>query len=163
MTVRFCSAVMLVNNIKASREFYEGILNQTVEIDHGECIGFVGGLAIWQIEYAYKIMAKDFPSGLSGNENGRSELYFESDDLDDIYKKLTNKKVEFMHAIIEQPWGQRGFRIYDPDKHLIEIAEPMTTVIKRYLSQGMTPVEAAKRTFMPIEIVQKEADSMKAL
>jgi hypothetical protein len=38
MTIKFCSSVLLVNNIKASREFYEAILNQTVEIDHGEFI-----------------------------------------------------------------------------------------------------------------------------
>jgi catechol 2,3-dioxygenase-like lactoylglutathione lyase family enzyme len=163
MTVKFCSSVLLVNNIKASREFYEGILNQTVEIDHGECIGFVGGFAIWQIERAYQIMAKDFSNNLSGNENGHFELYFESDDLDDMHKKLTDKKVEFVHDMIEQPWGQRVFRLYDPDKHMVEMGEPMTAVIKRYLNQGMTLVEVAKRTSMPFEIVQKELDSMKPL
>ena len=60
MTVKFCSSVLLVHNIQDSREFYEDILNQMVEIDHGECIGFVGGFSIWQIEYAYKIMDKVF-------------------------------------------------------------------------------------------------------
>ena len=43
MAIKFCSSVLLVNNIKASREFYEEMLNQKSEIDHGECIGFVGG------------------------------------------------------------------------------------------------------------------------
>jgi catechol 2,3-dioxygenase-like lactoylglutathione lyase family enzyme len=160
MTVKFCSSILLVNRIKASREFYEEILNQTVEIDHGECIGFVGGFSIWQIEHAYEIMAKDFSGSLVGNGNGHFELYFESDDLDDLHKKLTAKKVEFVHDIIEQPWGQRVFRVYDPDKHMVELGEPMTAVIKRYLGQGMTPIEVAKRTSMPFEIVQKEADSM---
>jgi len=154
MTVKFCSSVLLVNNIKDSREFYEGILNQTVEIDHGECIGFVGGFSIWQIEHAYKIMAKNISNSLAGNENGHFELYFESDDLDDMHKKLTAKKVGFVHDMIEQPWGQRVFWIYDPDKHMVELGEPMTAVIKRYLNQGMTPIEVAKRTSMPLEIVQ---------
>jgi catechol 2,3-dioxygenase-like lactoylglutathione lyase family enzyme len=154
MTVKFCSSVLLVSNIKISREFYEDILNQTVEIDHGECIGFVGGFSIWQIEHAYEIMAKDFSNRLSDNENGHFELYFESDELDDMYKKLTDKKAEFVHDMIEQPWGQRVFRIYDPDKHMVEMGEPMTAVIKRYLNQGMTAVEVAKRTSMPFEIVQ---------
>ena len=56
--------------------------------------------------------------------------------------------------MIEQPWGQRVFRIYDPDKHMVELGEPMTAVIKRYLNQGMTPIEVAKRMSMPFEIVQ---------
>lgn len=154
MTIKFCSSVLLVNNIKASREFYEDILNQTVEIDHGECIGFVDGFSIWQIEHAYKIMAKDFSNRVSGNESGRFELYFESDNLDDMHKKLTDKKVEFVHDMIEQPWGQRVFRIYDPDKHMVELGEPMAAVIKRYLNQGMTLIEVSKRTSMPVKIVQ---------
>jgi catechol 2,3-dioxygenase-like lactoylglutathione lyase family enzyme len=154
MTVKFCSSVLLVHNIKDSREFYEGTLNQTVEIDHGECIGFVGGFSIWQIEHAYKIMDKNVSNSLAGNKNGHFELYFESDNLDDMHKKLTAKKVEFVHDMIEQPWGQRVFRIYDPDKHMVELGEPMTAVIKRYLNQGLTPIEVAKRTSMSFEIIQ---------
>lgn len=163
MAVKFCSSVLLVNNIKTSREFYENMLNQAVEVDYGECIGFVGGFAIWQIEHAYEIMAKDFSNTLSGNGVGLFELYFESDDLDAMHKKLTDEKVEFVHDMIEQPWGQRVFRIYDPDKHMVEMGEPMTAVINRYLNQGLAAVEVAKRTLMPLEIVQREADCMKKL
>lgn len=157
MAIKFCSSVLLVNNIQTSREFYEGMLNQKIEIDFGECIGFVGGFSVWQIEHAYKIMGKEFSGYVYGNKTVRFELYFESDKLDDLHKKLADKKIEFVHDMIEQPWGQRVFRIYDPDKHMVEIGEPMTTVIKRYLKKGMTPEEVAKRTLMPLEIVQKEA------
>jgi len=129
-------------------------LNQKVELDHGECIGFVGGFALWQRDYACKIMNKDFSNILSGNETDRFELYFESDDLDELHKKLTVKNVEFVHDVIEQPWGQRVLRIYDPDKHMVEIGEPMSAVIKRYLNQGMSPDEVAKRASMPLEIVK---------
>ena len=154
MAVKFCSSVLLVNNIKASREFYEDILEQQVEIDHGECIGFIGGFAIWKIERAYEIMSKNFSNSVAENEDGHFELYFETGDLDDMYKKMTDRKVEFVHDMIEQPWGQRVFRIYDPDKHMVEVGEPMVAVIKRYLDQGLTPSEVAKRTAMPFEIVQ---------
>ena len=34
---------------------------------------------------------------------------------------------------LEYPWGQRDFRLYDPDKHIIEIAEDMNTVIRRFI------------------------------
>jgi hypothetical protein len=59
----------------------------------------------------------------------------------------------------EQPWGQRVFRVYDPDGHIVEIGEPMPVVIQRFLAQGMSAEEAAERTSMPLEIVQKIAES----
>jgi hypothetical protein len=51
------------------------------------------------------------------------------------------------------------FRVYDPDGHIVEIGEPMPVVIHRFLAQGMSAEEAAERTSMPLEIVQKIAES----
>jgi hypothetical protein len=33
--------------------------------------------------------------------------------------------VELIHPILQQAWGQRVFRFYDPDRHIVEIGEPM--------------------------------------
>lgn len=161
MSVKFCSSVLLVNDIKDSREFYEDVLNQKVEIDYGECVGFVGGFSIWQKKYAYEVMGRALLNQVTDNKDDCFELYFESDELEDLHNKLTAKKVEFVHDMIEYPWGQRVFRVYDPDKHMIEFGEPMNRVIKRYLNQGMTPGEVAKRTSMPLEIVQAIAAEAK--
>jgi len=43
MRVNFRSSVLFVQDVAASRHFYENILQQRVEIDYGENIGFVGG------------------------------------------------------------------------------------------------------------------------
>ncbi len=47
------------------------------------------------------------------------------------------------------------FRIYDPDKYIVEFGEPMDIVIKRYIGQGMSAEETAIRTSMPLDIVSQ--------
>ena len=49
---------------------------------------------------------------------------------------------------------QRDIRIYDPDMHIVEIAESMESVIKRFLSQGMPVDEISKRTMYPIDFLK---------
>ena len=85
-----------------------------------------------------------------------SELYFEEDNLDDLLEKLKEYgSIEYIHAIKEQPWGQRVIRFYDPDMHIIEVGESMESVARRFLSQGFSIEETAKRISMPEEFVQQ--------
>ena len=73
-------------------------------------------------------------------------MYAETRDIPDL---------QWVHEIKEYPWGQRNIRIYDPDLHIVEIAEDMNTVIRRFSSQGMPPEEIAARTMLPLEIVKQ--------
>ena len=66
-----------------------------------------------------------------------------------------------MHPIVEAPWGQRSFRVYDPDNHIVEFGEPMSTVIIRLYQLGMSPEEINKKSFMPIEIVKNVIKNLK--
>ena len=158
MTIKFSSSVLLVKDLNLSRNFYEGLLEQSVALDHGECLGFAGGFALWQREHALKIMQLKQEESLNGNGEPQHhfELYFEVDDLDSILEKITLGKFELVHGIFEQPWGQRVLRVYDPDRHLVELGEPMSVVIRRFLQIGMRPEEVAERTSMPLEIVLEE-------
>ncbi|MNF16443.1 hypothetical protein D3C80_2194590 [compost metagenome] len=61
----------------------------------------------------------------------------------------------WVHEIREYPWGQRDIRVYDPDKHIVEIAEDIGVVIKRFIEQGMSVEEVSKRTMFPIEVVKQ--------
>jgi len=112
-----------------------------VESDFGENIEFASGLALWQIDYAYNVMSKDISKCIFGKNSSHFELCFESDDLDGTYNMFKNKNVEFVHDMIEQPWGQKAFRIYDPDDHIVELGEPMTAVVKRLLDCGLSRSE----------------------
>lgn len=152
MEIKFCSSVVLVKDVLKSKEFYMNLLKQEVEADYGENIMFTSGLSIWQIDYAYKSISKDINDCVFG-KNGRFELYFESDDIDNAYKLFKQSGIEFLHELIEQPWGQKAFRIYDPDGHILEVGEPMLLSVKRLLKEGFTPEQVSKRTSMPIETI----------
>jgi hypothetical protein len=130
-------------------------------MDFGRCVGFIGGFSIWDRTYAHKMM--DLNEKINLKNNKVAELYFEIEDLDSLFTKLKRKKIKFVHEIIEQPWAQRCFRIYDPDNYIIEFAEPMTVVIKRLYNQGLTHNKIVKKTLMPVEIVLDIIDRIKSI
>jgi len=75
------------------------------------------------------------------------QLYFEVEDLDYWQNKISSTEgIEFIHKAKEYPWGQRFFRFYDYDKFIVEVAESMESVAKRFLSQGLSVEETAERT-----------------
>jgi catechol 2,3-dioxygenase-like lactoylglutathione lyase family enzyme len=151
MEIKLVSSVLFVKDIQVSRHFYETVLGQKVLMDHGPNVGFEGGFAIWQAEHAHQMVFG------SPQEKGKacSELYFESPQLDEVLTNLETCGVKWIHPLREQPWGQRVVRFYDPDDHIIEIGEPMPSVILRYARQGMSAEQIAGRTFMPREIVDQ--------
>ena len=159
MNIKFQSSVLFVKDIKTSRHFYEEVLGQKVLMDHGPHVAFVGGFAIWEADYAHETIfgRPSSEMGPLGREN--CELYFETEDLDAAWVRLSEAGVEFVHPIQEQPWGQRGFYLRDPDGHLVDLGEPMPVVIGRFLAQGMSVEEVVKRTFMPLEVVRQIAES----
>ena len=81
-------------------------------------------------------------------------IYFESGDVDALYKRLTVEAVKVIHSIVEQPWGQRVFRVYDPDNHIIEFAESMASVVLRLDKKGFSLEEIAEKSLMPMEFIK---------
>lgn len=160
MDIVFQSAVIFVKDIETSRSFYEGLLGQQVLMDHGPNVGFEGGFAIWQAEHAWQIIDHQPPGtpGPLGSHN--LELYFETEDVETAVARLVDADVPVVHPLREQPWGQRVIRVYDPDHHVVEIGEPMPSVIRRFLGQGLSIDEVALRTSMPLNVVQQVADGM---
>ena len=58
-----------------------------------------------------------------------------------------------MHPVKTHAWGQRAVRFYDPDGHIIEVGENITSVCQRFADNGMTPEQIAKRMDVPLEYV----------
>jgi catechol 2,3-dioxygenase-like lactoylglutathione lyase family enzyme len=159
VTVKFESSVIFVKDIDVSRRFYEDLLEQKVAMDFGPNVGFESGFALWQVDHAYEMVfgapAND-PAPL-GCKN--IELYFETDALDDMLARVTEAQVTLVHPTYEQPWGQRAFRVYDPDGHIVELGEPMPVVVNRMLASGMSMEETAQRTGMSLEVVHAMAQA----
>ena len=151
MNIKFESAVVFVKDVAASRQFYEGVLEQEVFMDFGPNVSFAGGsFAIWQVDHAHEIMMGE-ASGEVGQ--GELEVYFESDDVNGVVVRFEEAGIKFVHPMREQPWGQRVVRVYDPDGHIIEVGEPIPVFVTRFLQEGMTVEQAAERTSVPVEVV----------
>ncbi|MBN1288548.1 MAG: VOC family protein [Actinobacteria bacterium] len=158
MSIVFVAAVVFVNNISTSREFYENILGMRVEMDNGPNILYEGGLSLWQEDRALSIIygtdtGKDMPLG-----RNNIELYFESGELEAVKAQLEKRGIGFIQDIHDEPWGQRSLRFTDPDGHIVEIAEPMPATVKRLAEEGMPVREIADKTSMPRETVLKMLD-----
>lgn len=146
------SVVLLVKDIEKSKNFYETVLGQKIVMDFGRNVGFEGGLAIWEKEYALNLIFEESKSDVKVGGNN-AEIYFEFDDLDGLYEELKGK-TKVIHSIREAPWGQRAFRVYDSDDHIIEFAESMANVVLRLHNNGLSFEEISKKSMMPLEFIQ---------
>jgi len=158
MKIKYICPLITVKDIEKSRKFYEDVLNQEVELDHGANVAFKAGFAIHDINHYQGLLGE----GLLGesspvntdSEKNFMELYFESEDLDKLQDKLESIGSKFVHSIREQPWGQRVMRFYDPDGYIIEVGEPLDFVIRRFAAQGLSTEEISKKSSMPVEFVE---------
>ncbi len=153
-TLKYESAVFFVKNMEISKKFYTEILDQKITMDFGKNVIFQGGLSIWEEEYALNTIYSSNAANIKVGKNS-SEIYFETTDIDDFYKKIKKEGIEIIHDILEHPWGQRGFRFFDPDEHIIEISEPMSTVALRYYDKGINIKAISEKTQIPINMIKK--------
>lgn len=148
--MRFESPVLVVKDIDKSLKFYEEILGLEVVMDLGANKTLTGGLAL-QTAATYKEFIGRDDLSFGGNN---FEIYFEEDNFDAFIQKLKKYDIEFVHPVIEHSWGQRVIRLYDPDRHIIEVGENMAVVCRRFLKRGMTTQEIAERMDVPIAYVE---------
>ncbi len=151
--LKFECPLIVVEDITISRKFYENILGCTVKFDFGEDITFNGDFAIHLKSHFMKICGLNESSFVKGPHN--MELYFETDQIEQYYLKLKSHYVTFIHEIVEQPWGQKVMRFYDPDRHIVEIGETLDSVVLRYHRIGLNKEQISKRTSLPLDFVEK--------
>ncbi len=144
-SLRYRNNVLFVKDVKTSKAFYLDKLHQEIDFDFDKTMGFKSGLALWQLPDNHPVKI----SGKSQESSG-FELYFETENLDRDHETLMNAGVKLLHDVIEESWGQRTFRFYDPDGHLIELGESLPTFINR-MAQTMSIEEIHQKTSVPIE------------
>jgi catechol 2,3-dioxygenase-like lactoylglutathione lyase family enzyme len=150
--MKLTAFLIVVEDIAVSRRFYEEVFCEKVLYDFGENIQFESNLSIHQKAHFARV------TGISANDiankTHNAEIYFEEDDLEDFFARIQALRIPMLHGPSEQPWGQRVLRLFDPDGHLIEVGETLQSVVKRYLAQGLSVQETARRTSMPLEFVE---------
>lgn len=155
MDMKFCQSVLFVKDIEISKDFYCNVLHMEIELDFGKNVILKNGLTIWEIHSSHII-----PSIL-GNDNvtdvtkNRFELYFETENLEELVEHVRTHNVQFLHAIHEEPWGQRTIRFFDPDHHLIEIGESLGKFLNRFYEQGLTFDQISEKTGVPLDEIRR--------
>ena len=142
--------LLVVKDMKRSKEFYKDILGLEVVDDFGANVVLTNNIFLQTVN-----TWKEFINNKEVIFNNNSqELYFEEEKFDDFIEKLKNMNIDYVHNITEHSWGQRAIRFYDLDKHIIEVGEPISIVIKRFLDSGLSIEETAKRMDVPVEYIK---------
>lgn len=149
--MQYKGTLIAVSDMAKAKHFYETIMEQKVGMDLGVHVSFEGGLSL-QSNYA-ELVGQDLKMQPCPNN---FQLYFEVEDLDFWQNKIKSTEgIDFIHEAKEYPWGQRVMRFYDYDMYIIEVAESMTSVAKRFLKQGLSVEETARITMFPVEFVKQ--------
>jgi len=154
MDIRFHSTVIMTQDFDKMKAFYQEILQQEIDIDFGNCVGFKNGISLWKLIEDYPVAKKlGRVYDKSGNKN--LEICFETDNYDDVIVNLKKQNLKYLHETIEERWGQKTIRFFDPENNLVEIGETIPCFVKRFYNQGITVEKVSERTSVPIEIVKK--------
>lgn len=154
MDIKFQSTVIITEQFKKMKSFYQEILQQKIEFDFGNCIGFKNGLSLWKLKEEYPI-AKKLGRTFDQSGNKNLEICFETDDFEAVVESLKKLNLNYLHEVSEELWGQQTIRFYDPENNIIEIGETIPCFVKRFHNQGMNLEEVSQRTSVPLEKVRE--------
>ncbi|MDE7164478.1 MAG: glyoxalase/bleomycin resistance/dioxygenase family protein [Clostridiales bacterium] len=150
--MKYCNTLIAVKDMNKSIDFYNTLFGQDVIVDLGWCKTLTCGLTLQ--EHFDEIAG--FPIDSMRYRSNTMELYFETDDFD-AFIELLNKypNIERLHEAKTYPWLQRGIHIFDPNGHLIEVAESMYSVACKLFVQGKNVEQTATAIMHPVDVVEK--------
>ncbi len=125
MRIKFHTTIIFTGDIAASKEFYHGLLGLEVLQDAGSFVLLEGNLGLHKTEVFYEYIGKQYSGEAMGRDN--LDLYFTTDDLEAAEGRLKEAGIKFIHGIKKYPWGEKLFRVYDPDGHIVEIGDSAQT------------------------------------
>jgi len=151
----FRGCVLFVTDIARSRAVYEGAFGLVPEVETGAMVAYKGGLAIWEATSARTVVYGDPMEGVGTATRHGAEVWFETDDPEGSSRRVAAAGLTFLHPVREEAWGQKTFRCFDPDGHLIEVGETMAGFIRRMRAEGMDASAIAEKTGMTKWAVQE--------
>lgn len=123
--------LITVKDMEQSKRFYQELFGLTVLTDFGGNVILTEGLVLQEQKLWESSIGREVHLG-----GCDAELYFEENDMDGFLKKLRDSSFEicYVNELMEHDWGQRILRIYDPDKHVIEVGESLDYGERRVLN-----------------------------
>lgn len=151
-TLKFHSTVIFTKDFGLMKSFYQDVLRQKVITDYETCISFENGLSLWMLKPGYGISIKlGYTYHAEGNKN--MEVCFETDEFDQVLGELKNYDLKYLHPVMEEDWGQRSIRFFDPENNLVEIGESMPALVRRLQDIGLDYLQISEKTTLPLEFV----------
>ena len=150
--MRYSGTLLAVKDMACARKFYEDLLGCLPEMDLGVYVSYENGLCLQDEKTWLRFVDKREDQLLYGAND--AEVYFETEDLDAFLVQLDCFGAKLVHPLKEHSWGQRVIRFYDPDQHIVEVGEGLDQVARRFMKNGMSLEEAAKRIDVPLEYLR---------
>ena len=145
---------LAVRDLRRSLAFYREVLGLEIVRDGGALVELTGGLAL-QTRDSWASLLETSPAEipLGGCCGG---VLLEAEDFDAFLTALArHPEVELVHPVRESRRGQRVARLYDPDRHILEVEEPLAKVARRFFDSGLNTEGVARRMDVPVETVQR--------
>lgn len=115
--------LIVVKDMEVSKAFYRDLFGMHIVADFEGNAVLTEGLALQERSRWEEALGRSVREG--GND---AELFFEEYDFDGFLAKIRDSgyKIEFAtHPEVRED-GKRVVRLYDPDRHIIEVAEVRT-------------------------------------
>ena len=152
--MRYMGSLYAIDDKERTIAFYKEVCGLRVIQDFGTNFTMTGGISFQTRESWSGFLDKE-PNDITYGGND-AELYMECEDLDTFVENLMKRDdIRLIHPVKEHAWGQRGIRFYDPDQHIIEVSEPLPTVVKRLTQQGMSLEQIAEKMGLSLRMVTR--------
>ena len=148
--MKYRGTLLAVKDLKRSVDFYCNVLGLHVVLDYDTNKTLSGGVVLQSAD-TWNDFVEENPIVYG---SGVYILYFEEENFDAFAEKLRKLNIIFVNYIKEDQWGQRVLRFYDPDHHIIEVAENIKSVCYRFLDNGMSKEAVSKRMGLPLKYVK---------
>lgn len=149
--------MLVVKDMERSKAFYRKFLEVDIVSDFGENVTFNGGLSLQTEESWIRFTGCEKES--FNYQNNTVEFYFETKDFDGFIERTKEEELDFLRDVATMEWGQKVECFYDPDKHVIQVGEDLTVMVKRLAADGMTVDELGEKTFLGKEMVENMLNS----
>ena len=154
MELSYHSVVLFVKDIQESKRFYNELMSIETEMDMGENVILRNGITLWQVNKNHIIPRTVGLNKMKEKGHG-FELCFETEDIKGIKSIVDAHHIPLVHELLEEPWGQFTFRVYDPDQNIVEIGETLKCFLARMKSNGLSNEEISRRTGMKTEDIAR--------
>lgn len=121
MPVQFRNPILFVRDMEASKAFYNGLLGIGIKQDFDSFVLLEGNLGLHRADLFYEYLQKPYSGEAMGRDN--LDLYFTSDHLPELQQRLIDAGFEVFFPLQLTSWGETLFRVYDPDRHIVEIGD----------------------------------------